>query len=314
MKTLFTLLLGYTAIRIRLYNRFSRIKRFTLFTIATFMSFSATAQQMQEFNNAYYAKTERNEAARVAKESSADDTGKDSVESNTPLSEVAALPSFTDLLGKNILLPQLEIKGFTNFNSGRKIYGDIKLFTSGFAAKSFSNVSLFFPEASVYGVAMSFNWLPFGTTKFTKADDETQDIKWFCAYFNANYLGKNLQGITKNGSTSDTTRFTSDVGHFKLGFQIIPKVNTLSFYMDVNFLIPVVNRDPLYLYNSSVGKGSNNFLHFGTKFFIAKGEAGKPLNVFVDLSAVLVDDVTKTLYQTNDALIPRLSIGGSAKF
>jgi hypothetical protein len=282
------------------------------------MPFTAVAQQMQYFNRLNYDKRElREEKEKVTKGLvTENDTSTNDVVSKDTISEISTFPGFTDLLGKNILLPQVEIKGLTNFNSGEKIYGDIKLFTSAFAAKNFSNISLLFPEASAYGVSMSFNWLPFGSVNFAKGqgDNEVHKMKWFCAYFNANYLGKNLQGITASGSASDTTRFTSDVVHFKVGIQVIPKVNFLSFYGDINFLSPVVNKDPLLRFNSSMKSGFSNFLHVGTKFFVAAGGDGKPLNLFVDLSAVWVDDVTRSIYKTNDALISRLSIGGTAKF
>ncbi|GAB3902944.1 hypothetical protein GCM10028803_30500 [Larkinella knui] len=265
---------------------------------------------MQEFNQAYEEKEKQDEDAKE----DAKAKGQSEPDSNNAINKMSALPNFTSLLGKNILLPQIELNGMTNFNTHDSFYGDIKIFTSAFALKSFSNLSLFFPETSVYGISMSFNWLPFKKVNFIKANGEKQEVEWFCAYFKANYLGKNLQGISEDDKTvGDTLRFTSDVAHLKLGLQVIPITNILSFYGDINFLLPVVNRDPLLKYNTDMKRGSNNFITLGTRFFIANG-ADKPLNIYLDFSAVVVDKVTKTMYKTNDALIPRLSVGGSFKF
>ncbi|WP_266364047.1 hypothetical protein [Tellurirhabdus rosea] len=265
-------------------------------------SCGASAQLMQEINEFYKKGYSASTPASGSGSSSAP-------VSEVPINQASTIPNLNSLLGNNLLLPQIEIRGLTNFRSSRRFYGDVKLFTSAFAQRRVSNVSIFFPETSTYGISMSINALPFGRITDVGQNNERTEVNWFCTYFHFNYLGKNLQGIRG----TDTTRFTTDVVHFKLGVQLIPVKNFVSVYTDLNFVSPVVNRSPLLEFNPAMKRGFNNFWKIGAKFYLEKGEQ-KPLSVFLDLGAVAVGRAARTIYDTRDALIPRITLGGSVRF
>ncbi|GAB3517816.1 hypothetical protein GCM10027442_37700 [Emticicia fontis] len=230
------------------------------------------------------------------------------------LSKLGVLPSFTDALGKNILFPKIEVSGFTNFDAGEDFYGNLKLFTSAMASKQASNLNLFFPEASNYGISMNFNYLPLKARNYTDAEGNTKEAKWLCVYANLNYLGKNLYGVKKkDAGENDTTRFISDFAHLNLGIQLIPIRNVLSFYTDVNIIQGLTNRAPLKEFNPDLVGKFTHFWNFGTKFFLAKGEEN-PLKIMVDFSFIFVNKYVKKLYNTEDAILPKISIGGMINF
>ncbi|GAB4027862.1 hypothetical protein [Spirosoma koreense] len=89
---------------------------------------------------------------------------------------------------------------------------------------------------------------------------------------NLYYSGKNLYGKKEDNGKKDTTSFTSDVAHVKVGLQVIPIKNILSFYADVNSLKTVVNRDPLIAYNSALASRFTNYWNFETIFFWQTGQ------------------------------------------
>lgn len=316
---------------------------------ALLFSLSVKAQQMQEFNQ-LYAEHERANALKIAKKAvimaadagtpgtayqlarqAADDSmnGKSpaianeaaakatdpSSETTSAITAASALPNFTSLLGSNVIVPKIELVGTTNFSSrNNRFYAELRVLTSVIPPKQSTNINLFFPETSAYGISVNANYLPLEELEVQKEDGSKEEVKWVCLYGTMNYLGKSLFGVRKNdNATNDTTRFITDFVHLKLGFQVIPFANFISFYGDINFLAPLANRDRLLQYNPTMKAGFSNFLSVGTKLFLAKG-ADKPLGLYLDLSFIIVDQVTKTLYATSDPVIPKIAIGSSFRF
>lgn len=301
---------------------------------------NAFGQKMQEFNQLYYEKEYKKKVDKRLNQlkataavvpfvpapgssspvedaqANAEAESKADVSGPTSINEISGLPAFTDLLSDDVVLPKMEITGVTNFNSEAGIYGDVKLFTSGVSAKQTSYTKMFFTETSTYGISMSFNYLPeFAIRNFKRANgDEQEESHWICAYVSANYLGKNLYGVTIENGVADTTKFSSAFGHLKYGVQVIPFKNLLSFYADLNHIIGLTNRDPLIKHASSLSNGFTNFLNIGTKFILATDPGKKPLNLFVDISGVVMRHSLKKIYDTSDKIIPRISIGSEIRF
>ena len=320
------------------------MKTIILLSLLIFSLKNAFGQKMQEFNQLYYEKEYKKKVdkrlnqlkvagiaavaavpvvpapassspledarANAEAESNAD------VSEPTSINEINGLPAFTDLLSDDVVLPKMEITGVTNFNSETGIYGDVKLFTSGVSAKQTSYTKMFFTETSTYGISMSFNYLPeFAIRNFKRANgDEQEESHWICAYVSANYLGKNLYGVTIDNGVADTTKFSSAFGHLKYGVQVIPFKNLLSFYADLNHVIGLTNRDPLIKHAASLSNGFTNFLNIGTKFVLATDPGKKPLNLFIDISGVVMRHSLKKIYDTSDKIIPRISIGSEIRF
>jgi len=234
--------------------------------------------------------------------------------SDENIDKVSVLPGFADILGSGVLLPKIEIAGVTNFHSETGFYADIRLFTSALSAKQISYSKVFFPETSTYGISMSFNYLPsWAKSIYYKANGDEKKANWLCTYFNLHYGSKNLFGINTDNAPRDTVKFTTSLSQLKLGIQIIPIKNILSFYADVNTLLALADRGQLKKYSPSLSNGFTNFLTVGTRFFLATTK-DKPLNLFVDFNAAVMSHQLKKIYQSDDKIIPKISIGGAARF